>query len=67
MKKLTTIALAVLILCLQVFSCVAVYAAEDNILIWDRGIIRGNPPISQNETFVYKLKLKNKNETKDVN
>jgi hypothetical protein len=68
MKRLTTIVLAVLMLCLQAFSGTVAYGAEeeDNIQIWDRKIIQGNPPISQNEKFVYKLTLQNKNNTDDL-
>ena len=63
MKKLTTITLAVLILCLQVFSCTVAYGAEsgggtattvetgDNIKIEGYRVVDNKPKIFEGDPF----------------
>ena len=69
MKKLTTIALAVLILCLQVFSCTVAYGANgDGNAIYIKSYTAGRASVNKDESVTIGLVLENTsdNELTDI-
>ena len=69
MKKLTTIVLAVLILCLQVFSCTVAYGADDDgNAIYIKSYTAGRASVNKDESVTIGLVLENTsdNELTDI-